>query len=447
MSLLAKYGSTLDLKVLYREFLLTIMGQFLSGDSCYYAKDENRGAFVPSLIYGGIEEATLPSFDLDSDFVDYLEQNPYPSLISKLPTELLSGDEIEVLKNNYEVISPHCLKNKLLGIALLGKKISSQPYSDAEITLMQSFGVVSAMTFNHASLFENAKLSIAELNKLNNIRTEIFSRVTHEFRTPLTVIKGGLAALKLEDEQLEVVKWIEDSVNRLEDLISSLLDLNKSCFEDTIISLNDWDPAAIIHEAVLIHTEAADSRDISIQITEITPGSIPQLKITDERFRHMLNNLIDNAIKFSENSSTIRLGFEQELRGPSAETDGIRLPDWKEQFQNRIGEYSALSGIEFAEPLISPPVDPGGGPAEETADGRRFVVFKITDGGIGIPDEEISSLAEPFHQASNSPTRNIRGTGLGLSVSQRIISRRGGHIYCKSEEGLGTTFTVFLPLK
>ena len=447
MSLLTKYGSSLDLNILYREYLLTIMGQFLSGESCYYAKNENIGVFSSVMIYGRINSKNLPTFNLDSQLVDYLEKNKYPSEVSKLPDGLSSEDNIDSLKKNFEVISPLWLKNKLLGFVFLGKKISSEPYTDSELSMLHSFGVVSAMTFNHASLYQNAKLSIAEVNKLNNIRTDIINRITHEFRTPLTVIKGGLAALKLEGEQAEVIQWIKDSVERLEGLISSLLDLNESCLKDTIISLNDWDPSVVLQKEVMLYIEAATARNISIEIMEISPGSIPQLKITAERFRQILDNLIDNAIKFSKDSMTITLGFEQGLRSPREQTDGIRLPDWKEQFKNRVDEYPALSEIDLIDQMAPVPKNISGGRDSETDSNQRFVVFRITDGGIGIPAEEITSITEPFQQASNSPDLNVKGKGLGLSVLQKIISRWGGHVYCKSEEGQGTTFTVFLPPK
>jgi len=83
----------------------------------------------------------------------------------------------------------------------------------------------------------------------------------------------------------------------------------------------------------------------------------------------------------------------------------------------------------------------------DTESNQRFVVFNITDGGIGIPAEDITSLTEPFQQASNSPDLKVKGKGLGLSVTQKLVSRYGGQIFCKSEEKQGTTFTIFLPLK
>ncbi len=447
ISLLIKYGSSLDIEALHREYLLTIMGQFLTGDSCYYSVKENIGAFAPALSYGRIDRKSLPLLKSESVLISYIRDNRSPEQIPELPEHLLQDKSIEELLGYFAVMSPLFLKEKLLGIVFLGKKISSQPYTEADLSLLHSFCTVSAMTFNHAMLFQNAKLSIDELHKLNNIRMEIMSRITHEFRTPLTVIKSGLDALHLEDERTEIVQWIKDSLAKLENLIGSLLDLNENWENNSAPPFAPWDPVSALHESISAYSQAAAKRDILFEVKEIPIGVLPQLRITPKRFLYIANNLIDNAIKFSNDSTTIFLEFENTPREPNPEKDGIRLPDWKEQFKKRISEYTDTPNTDAMRELM----DEATTSSMETGSAcaglpQQFVVFKVTDGGIGIPEGEIPYLSEPFQQASNSPNLGVKGKGLGLAVTQKILSRYGGHIYCKSVKESGTTFTIFLPL-
>ncbi len=438
----------MDLETLQREFLLTIMGQFLSGESCYYSAKEDIGVLEPAVSFGKVDLKNFPVIGLASPFVSYLNATPFPIALSNLPKDILAENNIKPLLDSFAILSPLYIKGRLLGIVFLGKKISSQSYSESDATLLHSFCAVSAMTFNHARLFLNAKLSLTELQKLNDVRTDIMSRITHEFRTPLTVIKSGLSALELQDDKSEVAKWVTESVARLENLITSLLDLNEAYFDDMSMPLTDWNPLSIVHEVVSTYTLIAAERKISIETIEIPNNVLPQLKLTPAKFRKVINNLIDNAIKFSNESASVVLEFEEKPRAPVSDIDGIWLPDWNEQFEARVAEYNKMTDLELmVEPSDTPKIGPRKSDIQPPEIRQLYVVFKVTDGGIGIPASEIPLLTEPFQQASNSPDVGVKGKGLGLTVSQKILSSCGGQIYCKSKEGEGTTFTVFFPLR
>jgi signal transduction histidine kinase len=447
VSLMKKFGSSLDLAILQKELLLTLMGQYLTGDSCFYTVQNGHANIVCTISYGRPKRQNLPCLTHDSPLLAYLAEHSYPVHFDELHDDLFDDRDTSTMSKHYSVISPLRLNRNIIGLVFLGSKISSKKYSESDYALLHQLCTLAAMTFNHAILFQNAKLSIEELHKLNDTRTDIISRITHEFRTPLTVIKAGISSLKLSHEKEAVTGWINNSITRLEQLIFSLLDLNENYYDDTFTDDSEWDPVTLLHEIMPQHSEAASQKDISIQIIEIQKNGLPQLKLSTDRFRQIMNNVIDNAIKYSNESSTIIIEFEKALREPDEAKDGICLPDWKKQFKMNLAELSNVTGRteknQENDEIIPRPQEIIEGNIETP---RRYAVIKITDGGIGIPIEDIKLLSQPFHQASNSPDIGVKGKGLGLTVTQKILSSFGGKIYCTSKEGRGTTFTFFLPI-
>jgi signal transduction histidine kinase len=79
--------------------------------------------------------------------------------------------------------------------------------------------------------------------------------------------------------------------------------------------------------------------------------------------------------------------------------------------------------------------------------GEQYLVIRISDDGIGIPEQDLMSVTEPFRQASNSPDLGVKGKGLGLALVHKVVSYHGGHLCCKTAEGSGATFSVYLPIE
>lgn len=431
--------------VLQKELLLTLMGHYLTGDSCYYTVEREHSEALCTLSYGRFKDINLPAIKCDSEFFMYLEEHPYPVRFKELAGSIVDEPAINMLSDYYSVLSPLQLKKNIVGVVFLGNKISSQDYSESDYALLHQFCTLAAMTFNHATLYNNARLSIEELHKLNEIRTDIINRITHEFRTPLTVIKAGLASLKLDDESEQVALWINKSLYRLEHLIISLLDLNDNYSDDSISNIAEWDPVSILHEILPKHSVTAACKNISIQIMEMQKSQLPQLTITSKKFCQVVDNLLDNAIKYSNEGSNILIEFEDVTRSPDESRDGILLPDWKDQYKKSVAEYKNMANISDNKDAIGSALPNQQSTNEDTGESsRRYAVMKVTDGGIGIPIDEIKHLSQPFLQASNSPDVGVKGKGLGLTITHKILSSCGGKIYCRSEEGKGTTFTVFL---
>jgi signal transduction histidine kinase len=440
-SLLNRYGSSIEREQLYSAFVLTLMGQFVVSDAGYYTYSPKDWTLTPKLAYGRLGLTELPFVALGPEQVRRLHGHPAPTSMSDLSTNLMSASGMKFLSSNYRIFAPLFLKDKLVGVLFLGAKVSGEEYTKTDLDVMQSLCSVSATTFNNAILYENARHSAREIRRLYEVRDEVINRITHEFRTPLTIIKAGVGILEKEDGHEELVRLFSESEARLEDLINSLLSLShKNSGEHTVDVRSN--PVALLHDSIHRCSETASQKGVQFHVVQDTGSTPPVLHMKESDFRTILDALLENAIKFSPNGATVTVEIERSAEAPSVERDGLQLPDWRQQTENLIREYST--------------VDPSGqvGTGELGRSARvtgerhhQYLVIRILDKGIGIPEQDLMSVAEPFRQASNSPDLGVKGTGLGLALVHKVVSFHGGHLCCRSAEGSGTTFSVYLPIE
>lgn len=232
---------------------------------------------------------------------------------------------------------------------------------------------------------------ITSLKKLELIRTEFVSNVTHELKTPLTSIRGFIETLRngaMEDSVVakKFLDIIDIEAERLYILINDILQLSEieSRQQDSNIATHNLH--SIVEETISILQGVADRKHVSLD-WEVQEG----LKIVanKDRIKQMLINLIDNSIKYNvENGSVNIRAFKAD----------------------------------------------------------KMIVFSIKDTGIGIPDEHISRIFERFYRVDKGRSRNMGGTGLGLSIVKHIVNLYNGDIKVHSQPGKGTEFTIRLPV-
>jgi signal transduction histidine kinase len=436
-SLLNRYGSSIERDQLYSAFLLTLMGQFVVGNASYFSHSAENSLLAPTLAYGRLKLAEHPPVALGQEQVHRLHQNPSPELLENLSLNLATASGMKFLASNYRIFAPLFLKEKLVGVLFLGDKVSGQGYTTTDLEVLHSLCSVSATTFNNAILYENAKHSAREIQRLYEVRNEVINRITHEFRTPLTIIKAGVELLEKDGSHLELVSLFTESEARLENLINSLLSLSQmhSDEEDHEAHI---DPLAVLHNSIHRYSAAARQKDIQFNVVQIAESTPIVLSMKENDFKTILDALFENAIKFSPASTAVTVEIDRSLDAPSIERDGLLLPDWKEQTDDLIRQYSEMetdgqSGVESEKPSRQV--------------GNQFLVIRVSDNGIGIPERDLISVAEPFRQASNSPDLGVKGKGLGLALVHKVVSRHGGYLCCKSAEGSGTIFSVYLPIE
>lgn len=246
------------------------------------------------------------------------------------------------------------------------------------------------------TLEEKAK----ELELASKYKSEFLANMSHELRTPLNSLLLLAQMLadndegNLTEDQIESAEVIYNGGKELLDLINDILDLSKVEAGKMAVNLEDVDIEELCSSAKTLFKPLADNRGLDFAV-EIDPGTTRSILSDSQRLMQIIKNFLSNAFKFTENGGVY-----------------IRVHNTSRQTEH----------------------------GEET-----YVAFDVRDTGIGIPKEKQSAIFEAFQQADGSTSRKYGGTGLGLAISREMSSMLGGYIGLKSEDGEGTTFTLYLP--
>jgi len=237
-------------------------------------------------------------------------------------------------------------------------------------------------------MFMDFNKMVEELGSIETLKTDFFSNVSHEIKTPLATIQNYAQSLKsadLNEVQQEVyIDTIIESSNRLSDLISNILRINKLEKQNLSPLTEEYDVCAQLCECALRFEDRWESMGIEFE-ADIEDRAM--IDADASLLELVWNNLISNAIKFTE-------------------TEG------------RIMLYQTSTADE--------------------------IIVSVSDTGCGMDEETLKHIFDKFYQGDTS--RSTEGNGLGLALVQRILQLMDGNIYVESEKGRGTTFTVRIPV-
>ncbi len=229
----------------------------------------------------------------------------------------------------------------------------------------------------------------------NQAKSQFLANMSHEIRTPMNAIIGFSAHLmekELPEEYYEYVKLIFESGNSLLCLINDILDLSKVEAGKLDLDEHDFDPYEMLNGLKGMFTAQAERKNLELAF--ICENELPKMVNADsDRLQQSLINLVGNAVKFTKEGKV-------EVRTSSGKSDDT-----------------------------------------------DYLHFEIEDSGIGISNEKLKAIFEPFTQADSSTTRQYGGTGLGLSITSRIVDLLGGKMAVESVEGKGSTFILTVPVK
>ena len=245
-----------------------------------------------------------------------------------------------------------------------------------------------------------------QLALTSKYKSEFLANMSHELRTPLNslLILAKLLAdnpdQNLSEKQVEFARTIHSSGQDLLTLINDILDLSKIESGMMTVTLGDVGFTDLADTIDRTFRQVAQDKRLDFNI-ELAPNLPPAIHTDATRLQQVLKNLLGNAFKFTEKG-------------------GVTL------------HAERVSG--------------GWTPGHETLDRASSVIaFAVSDTGIGIADEKQKIIFEAFQQADASTTRKFGGTGLGLSISRELARLLGGEIRVASQEGVGSTFTLYLP--
>jgi signal transduction histidine kinase len=208
-----------------------------------------------------------------------------------------------------------------------------------------------------------------------------------------------------------------------------------------------FDPSTLIYELTARFADRALDKKLSFEVKELGEKRPLALRLSKEDFIAVLDPVLANAVRFSREGSVITIQTEVTDGGPNEESDGVQIVDLRSQTRQTVQQYNDLLDIS---PRSSPSkLDAASEESHEKSpdvDGGPWLVVRVSDTGIGIPAQDVQSIGEPFRQASNSPDQSVRGRGLGLAIAQKLLTACQGGLYCKSQEGVGTTLSLFIPM-
>lgn len=228
--------------------------------------------------------------------------------------------------------------------------------------------------------------------RANRAKSEFLATMSHEIRTPMNgmlVTAELLAASELTPRAQRQCEVILRSGQTLLAIINDVLDLSKIESGHLTLEAIPVDPAAVIEDALRLFSEGAASKglELAAQIATDVPRAITSDPV---RLSQIVSNLVNNAIKFTSHG-----GVMVRLQWASAARTALR--------------------------------------------------FEVADTGIGIPADKIATIFEPFTQAKQSTTREFGGTGIGLTISRKLVAAMGGQLRAQSEVGQGTVFSFEVP--
>jgi two-component system, OmpR family, phosphate regulon sensor histidine kinase PhoR len=290
------------------------------------------------------------------------------------------------------LVVPFGVGDELLGYVALHRCQEGQSFTAAEIDAVESISADLGRGLHQARLYQREQRLVEELKSLDQAKTDFFTTVSHELRSPLTSIQGYVEMLSDEDfeplspQQQHIVRVIDRNaarLNRLIDGISRLAKLEADVLKPEPQPVNLVD---LLTGAVESARPSAIARrlDITIQV----PDQAVIVSADPAQLDEVFTNLLANAVKYTPEGGHIR----------------------------------ASLAIE---------------------DGTATV--RVRDTGIGIPESEREQMFTRFFRASNARKEDIPGTGLGLAIARSIVVSHGGDISVSSQEGEGSAFTVRLP--
>jgi signal transduction histidine kinase/HAMP domain-containing protein len=284
---------------------------------------------------------------------------------------------------------PLSTEGKILGV--LGFYLKEQhSFPKEEVEFLSALAGQVAIGINNAQLYEKIKNQASQLEEANQAKDEFLSVMSHELRTPLNVITGYAEVLgqgvlgEIQREQMHAVQTISYQSRELLRMINEILQVGsieagrvKAHCEN--VNLLDFLAELRLGYQILSNKE--------ISLNWNVPARLPIVCTDGEKLKHVLQNLINNAIKFTENGS--------------------------------ITVFAECSS--------------------------ETIEFKVKDTGIGMPQDMLPSIFQMFRQLDSSSTRSYGGSGVGLYIVKKFVDLLGGTIEVESTLGEGSTFTVTLP--
>jgi signal transduction histidine kinase len=294
-------------------------------------------------------------------------------------------EEVEhMLSLGFSAIVPIMLKEKLIGLMVLGRKANQKDYTNEEIEIMGAFSNQASIAISRALIYRDMSLKDRQIMQSEKMASlgELAAGIAHEIRNPLAIISGSAETMKKKEDREtkeEMIDYIVEESDRINTMITNFLDFAKPKEPELV----RCDILEVIEKT--IHLISPQARAQNIEVAGEFPPEPLYVEVDPELFQHVFMNIELNALEAMEKGGVLRI---------------IVIPYQGGQ-----------------------------------------VLIKFSDTGKGVSPKVSRKIFDPFF------TTKEGGTGLGLSIAHTIVESHGGTLTNTLNEGKGTTFTISLPIR
>jgi len=420
-SISEKLNSTLNIKYIYEYIYKTISDTFYSKGVSILLFNQKNNLFKATYSQG-FAKKNKKVFSACVDLMHILNITNCPILVEELKNkgnyniEKKDGcldklfEDISFYK--IDVLVPMKLKNKIIGILVLGRKTSEEIYNDDDLKVLKAIGEHAALSIENARLYsevddfnKNLQKKVNEqtrelrekaehMKKLMAMRSEFLDIVSHQLRTPVSVIKGVLSMIEEgsipANKQNEFINGALEKSIKLGEIINDILRASEMDSEEFMLHNKPTDLNEIFKKIKEDKIRSAVINKVKFNINLPTDKNLPAVLADSRYLEHAIINLINNAIQYTPNGS-VDVNFEIK--------------------------------------------------ADE-------IIIRVADTGIGIPKENLPKLFQKFSRAENAVEAYADGSGLGLFIVKQIVDATpGSKVEIENSElNKGTTIALSLPI-
>lgn len=334
------------------------------------------------------------SYQISTNITGWVLLNEKPLLIENLSNDKRFNSTEEEKKVIRSVMcSPIWFEGKIIGIILMINKRNKKMFSDNELTLLSIIAVQAGQIIKNSQMQREAMIQMKEA-EIAELKSRFFTNISHEFRTPLTLILGPAEKLLSESQSDDILKQaglIKRNAIRLLGLINQLLDLSKLEAGKLKLEASLSNIVLFIKGVTQSFESLAEQKDIMLKV--VAEKENMEIYFDKEKMVKILSNLLSNALKFTPEDGLIEISIKETKKLPNA----------------------------------------------------GFIEIKVKDNGIGIPEEELPKLFERFYKVETSQAKKYGGTGIGLALTKELVELHQGFITVSSNLGDGSEFTIELP--
>lgn len=348
------------------------------------------------LQYKSLFEGRDLPYEVDIDTLKVKKTVKYPA--SRFNFTLFQFDNM---------FSPIALGDNFFGCIEIFKKT---PFTTENATCFQTIAQQVSLPLKSATLYQELKDTNEKLKKLERLKSEFISIVSHELKTPLTSIQNAVSIMQsgkcgeITPEYDKFLTMAKRNSQKLYRIINDLLDLSKIEAGKLDYHFEDININSVIE---CVKSTTVLTKDKVHNLLTEEAQNLPLVKADSQRLEQILTNLVSNAVKFTPEGKSITIKSE-------------------------LVDAGDITCPEVFEPVVS-------------GLNGKYVMISVADEGIGISKDNLLHVFDKFAQIENSLSRNVGGSGLGLPIAKQLIEAHNGAIWCDSEPNKGSVFSFVVP--